>query len=149
MVFSLQAWPIPPHIAAAMHRLATRHIPRGATRAAAWVVAFAVLVQGLATVPLALHLLAAAGIDRALGVFPLCGNSDDRADTGGSPSDDHEHCLSFCQGVFGAAAILPGPLAILAAAIFAAVLLLPTRSATRGFRSVAGYASRGPPFATA
>jgi hypothetical protein len=132
-----------------MHRLAPRHLLGGSTKAAAFVVALAVLVQAVAALPLALHLAAAAGFDSALAAFPLCGGSaGDRPDTGGQTGDNHEHCLTFCQGVFGAAA-LPGPMPLLAAAMFAAIVFSFSLPSHRPLGRIAGYASRGPPFAIA
>lgn len=139
-----------PHIDTAMLLSALRHSFGRSTKPAALVVALAVLVQALFALPVALHLAAAAGFDNALAAFPLCGGSaGDKPDTGGQTGDSHEHCLSFCQGVFGTAAVLPGPVPLMLAALVTAVVFAFGRPPRRAVGRLAGYASRGPPFAAA
>ncbi|HVT53817.1 MAG TPA: DUF2946 family protein [Dongiaceae bacterium] len=121
----------------------------GSNRAAGWLVAFAVVAQAVMAVPLAFHFAAIAGLDRTLGVFPLCSAGSDRSDGGGQSGDDHEHCLNFCQGVFGAPALLPIPVALTVAALFVVIVFASRRPELRAVGRVAGYITRGPPFAAA
>ena len=141
---------IEPHILPLMRVAKRRSLSGTVSRTAGWLVAFAVLAQALAAIPLALHFAAAAGLDNILAAMPLCGGSaGDRPDTGGQTGEDHQHCLAFCQGVFGAPAVLPGAVLSLIAAEFAAVIFAARRLEYRAVGRMAGYVTRGPPLAAA
>jgi hypothetical protein len=135
-------------IGAVMPLSSSRRI-RGSDRTTGWLVAFAVLAQAVMAVPLAFHFAAIVGLDRTFGAFPLCSTGSDRSDRGGQNGGDHEHCLNFCQGVFGAPAVLPTPVALAAAALFVVIVFAARHPELRAVGRVAGYITRGPPFAAA